>query len=146
MHEDGDAAKLPPLIRDLDDDDLMEERAGLAGLRFVKRISCERGIPVDRYAFEKQETEVRAGKELYRENQKFGEVVAVDVLARTIDIKKTRKTAEVHPSSVYMWRAPITAKRSRHSWRNANPCLPAASVRLRAIARRARRTPLCGAR
>src|SRR3984957_10089155 len=94
-------------LADLDDEDLMEERAGLAGLRFVKRISSERGIPVDRYAFEKQETEVRAGKELYRENQKFGEVVAVDLLARTLDIKKTKKTAEVHPPALYVWDRPM---------------------------------------
>ncbi len=52
-------------LADLDDEDLMDERAGLAGLRFVKRISTERGIPVDRYAFEKQETEVRAGKDVH---------------------------------------------------------------------------------
>jgi len=94
-------------LADLDDEDLMEERAGLAGLRFVKRISSERGIPVDRYAFEKQETEVRAAKELYRENQKFGEVVAVDLLARTLDIKKTKKTAEVHPPALYVWDRPM---------------------------------------
>jgi predicted RecB family nuclease len=94
-------------LADLDDEDLMEERAGLAGLRFVKRISAERGIPIDRYAFEKQETEVRAGKELYRENQKFGEVVAVDVLKRTIDIKKTRKAAETHPPALYVWDQPM---------------------------------------
>jgi predicted RecB family nuclease len=94
-------------LADLDDEDLMEERAGLAGLRFMKRISAERGIPIDRYAFEKQETEVRAGKELYRENQKFGEVVAVDVLKRTIDIKKTRKAAETHPPALYVWDRPM---------------------------------------
>ncbi|HET6175885.1 MAG TPA: TM0106 family RecB-like putative nuclease [Candidatus Sulfotelmatobacter sp.] len=94
-------------LADLDDEDLMEERAGLAGLRFVKRIGAERGIPVDRYTFEKQETEVRAGKDLYRENQKFGETVAVDVLARTIDIKKTRKTADVHPRALYVWDRPM---------------------------------------
>jgi uncharacterized protein len=94
-------------LADLDDEDLMEERAGLAGLRFVKRISTERGIPVDRYAFQKQETEVRAGKDLYRENQKFGEVVAVDLLARTLDIKKTKKTAEVHPPALYVWDRPM---------------------------------------
>ncbi len=94
-------------LADLDDEDLMDERAGLAGLRFAKRISIERGIPVDRYVFEKQETEVRAGKELYRENQKFGEVAAIDILARTIDIKKTRKTAEVHPPALYVWDRPM---------------------------------------
>jgi uncharacterized protein len=94
-------------LADLDDEDLMEERAGLAGLRFMKRISIERGIPVDRYAFQKQETEVRAGKDLYRENQKFGEVVAVDLLARTLDIKKTKKTAEIHPPALYVWDRPM---------------------------------------
>jgi predicted RecB family nuclease len=102
-------------LADLDDEDLMEERAGLAGLRFVKRISAERGIPVDRYAFEKQETEVRAGKELYRENQKFGEVIAVNVPARTIDIKKTRKTADVHPFALYVWDAPMKVANHENS-------------------------------
>ena len=94
-------------LADLDDEDLMDERAGLAGLRFMKRISIERAIPVDRYAFEKQETEVRAGKDLYRQRQKFGKVVAIDHLARTIDIKKTRKTAEVHPPALYVWDQPM---------------------------------------
>jgi uncharacterized protein len=94
-------------LADLDDEDLMEERAGLAGLRFVKRISTERAIPVDRYAFEKQETEVRTGKKIYRRGQQFGEVAAIDILARTIDIKKTRKTAEVHPGAVYVWDRPM---------------------------------------
>jgi uncharacterized protein len=94
-------------LADLDDEDLMEERAGLAGLHFVKRISTERGIPVDRYAFEKQETEVRAGKDVHIRSQRFGEVAAIDILARTIDIKKTRKTAEVHPAALYVWDRPM---------------------------------------
>ena len=94
-------------LADLDEEDLMDERAGLAGLRFVKRISIERGIPVDRYAFEKQETEARVGKDLYRQRQKFGKVVAIDHLARTIDIKKTRKTADIHLSALYVWDQPM---------------------------------------
>ena len=94
-------------LADLDDEDLMDERAGLAGLHFVTRISIERGIPIDRYAFEKQETEVRAGKDIYFRNQKFGEVAAIDILARRIDIKKTRKTAEVHPCALYVWDQPM---------------------------------------
>ena len=43
----------------LDQEELMDERAGLAGLRFVERVGLERNIPVDRYTFEKQETEAR---------------------------------------------------------------------------------------
>jgi uncharacterized protein len=73
----------------------------------VKRISAERGIPIDRYAFEKQETEVRAGKKVYRRGQQFGEAVAIDVLKRTIDIKKTKKTADVHPFALYVWDRPV---------------------------------------
>ena len=42
-------------------DDLLEERAGLAGMQFVKRLGVERNIPTDRYSFEKQETEARLG-------------------------------------------------------------------------------------
>ncbi len=102
-------------LADLDDEDLMDERAGLAGLRFVKRISTERGIPVDRYAFEKQETEVRAGKDVHIRNQRFGEVAAIDILARTIDIKKTKKTAEVHPPALYVWDRPMNVNKHADS-------------------------------
>jgi predicted RecB family nuclease len=97
-------------LADLDDDDLMDERAGLAGLRHVERLRVDRKIPVDRYAFEKQETEVRAGKDVYRRGEKIGSVEEIDLLGRTIDVKKTRKTAEVHPSAVYAWDRPVDVR------------------------------------
>jgi len=46
-------------LAELDDDDLPEERAGIGGLRFVRRLRVDRNIPTDRYSFEKQETEAR---------------------------------------------------------------------------------------
>ncbi len=94
-------------LADLDDEDLMDERAGMAGLRFVDRVSVERKVPVDRYAFEKQETEVRAEKDVYHRGEKIGCVFAVDLVQRTMDIKKTKKTADLHPSSVYVWDRPF---------------------------------------
>jgi uncharacterized protein len=39
-------------LAELDDEELLDERAGLAGLRFVERVAVERKIPVDRYVFE----------------------------------------------------------------------------------------------
>jgi uncharacterized protein len=95
-------------LAELDEDELLEERSGLGGLQFVQRIQVERKIPTDRYTFEKQETEVREGKELYvvRELEKFGSVTAIDFAARTLDVKKTRKTAEVHPAGAYLWDRP----------------------------------------
>lgn len=97
-------------LADLDDDDLLEERAGLAGLKFLKRLGVERNIPLDRYAFEKQEAEARCEKDLYYKAEKFGTVAAVDLTARTIDIKKTRKTAEIHLTAVYLWERPFDVK------------------------------------
>jgi uncharacterized protein len=97
-------------LADLDDHDLLEERAGLAGLQLVKRLGVERNIPTDRYSFEKQETEARVEKDLYYKAEKFGTVVAMDLAGRTIDVKKTRKTAELHPTAVYAWERPFNVK------------------------------------
>jgi predicted RecB family nuclease len=97
-------------LADLNDADLLEDRAGLAGLKFLKRLLVERKIPVDRYTFEKQETEARVEKDLYFNGEKFGSVLAIDPVGRTIDIKKTRKTVELHPDAVYVWERPFNVK------------------------------------
>jgi uncharacterized protein len=88
-------------LGELSDEELLEERSALAGLRFVERLGIQRNIPTDRYAFEKQETDVRIGDELCAKKEKIGEVVGIDLAARSVDIKKTKKTAEVHPYAVY---------------------------------------------
>jgi predicted RecB family nuclease len=97
-------------LADLNDEDLLEDRSGLAGLRLLERLFVERKIPVDRYAFERQETEARVEKDLYYKDEKFGSVAAIDPVKRTIDIKKTRKTAELHPTAVYVWERPFNVK------------------------------------
>ncbi len=94
-------------LAELDDNELLEDRAGLAGLRFVKRLEVDRNIPVDRYGFAKQETEVRCDKDVHWRGERFGCVVAVDLAGMTLDIKKTRKTADVHPVAVYVWDRPM---------------------------------------
>jgi predicted RecB family nuclease len=94
-------------LAELDDNELMEERAGLAGLRPVERRGVDRKIPIDRYGFEKQETEARCGKDVYWRGERFGCVVAVDLAGMTVDIKKTRKMAECDPTAVYVWDRPM---------------------------------------
>jgi predicted RecB family nuclease len=91
----------------LDDAELLDDRAGLAGLRFVKRLGADRNIPTDRYSFEKQESEVRCDKDVYWRGERFGCVVNMDLATATLDIKKTRKTAELHPAAVYVWDRPM---------------------------------------
>jgi hypothetical protein len=62
----------------------------------------KRGCPTDRYRYPTQELGVRLDDELkMQDGQKLGGVVAIDREAKTIDIKKTKKTAEVHPQVLY---------------------------------------------
>jgi uncharacterized protein len=89
-------------LKDLTDDELLDERSAISGLERVGTIEVLRRIPTDRYRFEKQETDVRAGDVVCERGEKIGEVVAIEIAARTVDIKKMKKTAEVHPTSVFV--------------------------------------------
>ena len=89
-------------LKDLTDEDLLDERCALSGLNFVERVGVKRKIPTDRYSFEKQETDIRDGDTVCERGVKVGEVVTINIAARTIDIKKTRKTGDVHPKSVFV--------------------------------------------
>jgi AAA domain/RNase_H superfamily len=95
---------------EMNDEDLLDERAGLTRMSFVERIESGRQVPTDRYSFEPHRSNVRAGKELYFGDEKFGEVVTIDQAKGVVDIKKTKKTAEVHPPTVYMWSAPLSSE------------------------------------
>src|ERR1700722_25786 len=98
-------------LAELDHDDLLDERAGIAGLKFKERLRVDRNIPTDRYSFEKQETDARFDKDLYYgpERLKLGCVVEIDLAGLTIDVKKKRKTADLHPASAYVGEAPISS-------------------------------------
>jgi predicted RecB family nuclease len=92
---------------EMNDEDLLDERVGLTRMSFLERVASGRQVPTDRYSFEPQRSNVRARKELYFGDEKFGEVVTIDQAKGVVDIKKTKKTAEVHPPTVYMWGAPL---------------------------------------
>jgi len=93
----------------MDDEELLDERVGLTKLRFVKRLDAEKQVPTDGYSFDPQKTNVRVGKDVYfgDVDHKIGEVVAIDRINGTVEIKKTKKTAEVHPPTVFAWDSPL---------------------------------------
>jgi predicted RecB family nuclease len=93
----------------MDDEELLDERVGLTNLRFVERMATTRQVSTDQYSFNPQKSNVRVGKNLYFGDEKFGEVTAIDHVAGMIEIKKTKKTAELHPPTLYMWDAPLPA-------------------------------------
>jgi predicted RecB family nuclease len=98
---------------EMNDEDLLDERVGLTKMSFVERVEevgRGRQVPTDRYSFEPQRaSNVRAEKEVYFGDEKIGAVVRIDHVKGVADIKKTKKTAEVHPPTVYMWDAPLNS-------------------------------------
>jgi uncharacterized protein len=97
-------------LRDLPEEDLFDEPQAVAGLERVGRIqivtNVKTGKPtgsvVDRYRYQPQEMEIRQGDELkLKEGSKWGEVIDVDRVHLTIDVKKGRMQADVDPASAF---------------------------------------------
>ncbi|EMB16036.1 TM0106 family RecB-like putative nuclease [Rhodopirellula europaea] len=90
----------------LEDDDLLFENAAISGLEFVEqREPTGRGrIPTSVYRFPPQEHTVGRGKKvLQTDGQTIGTIVEIDRVNRTVEIKKTGKTIDVHPTSVFVF-------------------------------------------
>jgi predicted RecB family nuclease len=96
-------------LRDSSDEELLDEPAAASGLEFDERVMVNvtksgkpTGTVVDRYRYPPQEMEIRRKADLMlRDESSFGEVVAVDRMARTIEIKKTRAHVNTHPVAIF---------------------------------------------
>lgn len=89
-------------LAELSAEDLLEERAGLSGLTYVGDVGGTAAAPVQRYEFPSQDTELRGGEELRNlGGDKLGKVEAISLPDRTVDIKKRRDSAQVHPEAVF---------------------------------------------
>jgi uncharacterized protein len=95
----------------LADEDLFDEPGAVAGLEFLGKVSdvvSEKtgrltGSVVVRYRYPSQEMDVRVGAKLrQRDETTFGEVVAVDRAARTIDVKRGKHGTVSHPTSAFV--------------------------------------------
>src|SRR4029434_10530724 len=99
-------------LADSTDEELLDERVGLTRMKFLQRLKEAKGqqAPVDRYSYLPERTNVRKDKSLYFGDEKFGEVAEIDPSQGIVDVKKTKKTAELHPQTVYMWDAPLNTE------------------------------------
>ncbi len=84
-------------------EELLEEKAALGGLTFIGTVErSARGIPTDRYEFALQDTDIRNEDDLRMVGgEKLGTVTAISQDNRTIDIKKSARTADVHPEGIF---------------------------------------------
>jgi predicted RecB family nuclease len=92
-------------MKDCSDEELLDEKTALAGLTLRQRMpkmSPRERAPIDQYHYPSQECSIRLGDKLFTlDENKFGDVVAVDPIARTIDVKKLIKLDGLHPKSVF---------------------------------------------
>ncbi len=89
-------------LSDLPAEDLLEERAGLAGLEFVGALGGTAKAPVHRYRFIPQDTDIRGDETIHVPGgAKLGSAESISLQDLTIDIKKRKDTVAVHPSAVF---------------------------------------------
>ena len=89
----------------LSDEELLDERDAIGHLQFIERIDeTGRGSVIDRYSFPHQETKLHEGNSVLTQETEMrvlGEIVSLDPVRRSLDLKKGKKYASIHPPSVF---------------------------------------------
>ncbi|HXJ92150.1 MAG TPA: TM0106 family RecB-like putative nuclease [Terriglobia bacterium] len=92
-------------MKDLSEEELYDEKSAVVGLSLRQRLpktSPRERSPIDQYQYPPQECTIAVRDTLYTlDEQKFGEVLAADPAARTVDVKKPIKLDSFHPPAVF---------------------------------------------
>jgi uncharacterized protein len=96
-------------LRELPEEELLDEPKAMAGLVHVAEMGpvlSKKGKPtgstIHQYRFPPQEVELKEGDNLRRQDEKaFGEVVSLDRVKRTINIKRGKASGDDHPSAAF---------------------------------------------
>lgn len=90
-------------LRDMDDDDLLNERKGIVGLSLFGTHPDSKRVPIHSYRYPDQEIALDKNKELIQpKGDKIGTLYNFSLDNRIVHIKKTKATADVHPHSVFI--------------------------------------------
>jgi uncharacterized protein len=90
-------------LRDLPEDELLDEGRAVAGMEFEEQVGTVRRSVIHRYRFPVQELSIREGDELHLsgEGKKWATVHAIDGTAGVIDVVKGPSRANEHPASAF---------------------------------------------
>lgn len=89
-------------LSDLSEDELRDDKAGLADLEFISNVGGTPKCPIHRYRFSPQDSDIRPGNGLLSTGgEKYGSIEAMSFDELTIDIKKRQDTADVHANAVF---------------------------------------------
>ena len=81
---------------DLSAEDLLDERAGLSGLKYIETVGGTAKCPIDRYSFPAQEADIRPRKGIrVQGGQSVGSVEDISRSHRTVDIDISGFTSEL---------------------------------------------------
>lgn len=88
-------------MHELGHEDLLDERKAIAGLEFDTAVGGTVKCPIHRYHFPAQEAAFGLSGQLYEAGAgQVGTVDDIDLVRRTIDIKKRADAAQIHPSAI----------------------------------------------
>ena len=84
-------------------EELIQEKAAISGLSLIAVVDTTKtGIPTHCYKFSQQDTDVRVGDDVRQVGgDKLGVVTAVDAHAKTVNVKKSKATADTHPEGLF---------------------------------------------
>lgn len=89
-------------LAELPEDEFFFERAAVGGLEFVESVGGTAAVPIHRYRFPQQDVELREKSELRSVGGgKLGKLEGMSSEHQTIDVKKTKDTADHHPTAVF---------------------------------------------
>ena len=85
-------------LRDLTDEELLEERDALSGLAFTGKRRPEKKSFVDYYAFPEQEATLSKGNKVEFQQENIGEIFSIDFESRIVGVKKKQMALDLHPT------------------------------------------------
>lgn len=89
-------------LNDANPEELFDERKAIAGLTLEGEVNEKNKIKTHRYTFSAQEISLKNGEEVHEvKGEKVGTIAAMDVLTGWVEIKKTKKSNDVHPLAVH---------------------------------------------
>jgi uncharacterized protein len=86
---------------ELPNDELMDERAAIAGLEYTVEREFVKKSVIDKYTFPIQETDIKIGDALKSRGESVGSVADIDVNAGVIYIKRGVAKGDLHPDAVF---------------------------------------------
>ncbi len=85
-------------LQDLSDEELLEEKDALAGLKPTGKRESEKKSFVDYYSFPEQETTLSKNNTVTFKDEKIGTIHSLDFDRRIVGIKKTKASLDIHPT------------------------------------------------